>query len=153
MSRYDENVTRANLSKIPNFRWCYYLGCGNGQIVNSRGAQQEWRCKKCTRMNCFDCKHEGHPGETCAQHEQLKPHRANNENEVRRISKRCPKNGCGRRIYKVAGCVHMFCDPRYSKHIDSEQIRVTNSVRKRWLRNQILLEMQGHIPEEGRTRE
>jgi hypothetical protein len=47
----------------------------------------------------------------------------------------------------------MFCNPRYSKHIDSEQLHVTNSVRKRWLRNQILLEMQGHIPKEGGKRE
>ncbi|KAH8702866.1 hypothetical protein GQ44DRAFT_778387 [Phaeosphaeriaceae sp. PMI808] len=111
--QYDENITRTNLSKKPNFRWCHFQACGNGQIVNNRGARREWRCTKCARLNCFDCKDEGHPGETCVQHAQLKPHRANNENEIRRISKKCPKKNCGRRINKVAGCIHMYCDPRY----------------------------------------
>ncbi|KAF2674108.1 hypothetical protein BT63DRAFT_435271 [Microthyrium microscopicum] len=175
---YDDQITRSNLAKNPNFRWC--IGkCGNGQLVagvpdmpplevvppataekkslvgskatrkrqsifgavhqtrNDRGRHflmppevdgvntpkakaptlrdvqaAQWRCTKCSKLNCFRCKEEAHPGETCEQSRQLNPLRGDNERERKRVSKKCPKKWCGRYIGKTYGCVHMHCNPK-----------------------------------------
>lgn len=71
--------------------------------------RRHWKCSKCSKYTCFDCKDQDHPGESCEQHRQFKRHKDEVEAHVRKVSKRCPKRGCQRPIRKERGCAHMTC--------------------------------------------
>jgi hypothetical protein len=100
-------------------------------------ASPEWICTTCSKRHCFICR-DTSTG-TC-QHLQAidAANRANREHQRRaaratlearqralldgtaeteaqkiRITKRCPKAGCGNRIERAGGCNHMQCDGMY----------------------------------------
>jgi E3 ubiquitin-protein ligase RNF19B len=102
----------------PNFRWCSLDTCSQGQIHNNGLNEPVIVCQRsgCSTQTCFLHHNRWHRGLTCREYQrQIDPQfRANDITDAEKdrnpdlYGKVCPR-GCGRRIYKAAGCSHMSC--------------------------------------------
>lgn len=69
---------------------------------SSPAESPNWVCKICNNANCFNC----HPS-VCQYH--IKMEDDESAKTIRKMSKVCPKRGCGRRLMRSGGCAHMTC--------------------------------------------
>ncbi|KAH8654592.1 hypothetical protein BGZ60DRAFT_532960 [Tricladium varicosporioides] len=88
--KFNERITLESISRDPNFRWCRGTingrPCMNGQFHPHGAEIPQWICKR-----------------------HLEAEDEETMSLVRKMSKVCPKRGCGRRMMRSAGCAHMTC--------------------------------------------
>ena len=127
-ARYDERTALKAIEQLPGFFWCPSGVCGAGQIHAGGVEAPIVTCTQCRDLFCFVHRQEWHEGMTCREFEramELEVDRAVeteagvaarrrderlNEEEVRRISRRCIGPGCKWRMEKEGGCKHMICE-------------------------------------------
>ena len=113
-NRYDQLVTRAALSLIPDFHWCLSPHCRSGQIHASRNPI--FTCSACGFKQCIRHEEPWHEGETCQEYNYRKSGRKKRDEEeqtrrtIERTTKKCPGKRCGANIEKNNGCDHMTCE-------------------------------------------
>ena len=108
LHRYLNLSLRGSLSVQKTFLWCLNPACKSG---HEHIDGQIFTCHECGHKMCTLCEANWHPGETCAQHQERRRIReeqeANSLNTVNAISKMCPKCTC--KVEKIGGCDHMTC--------------------------------------------
>lgn len=100
---------RAKQAAIPDFQFCQTPGCEGGAVhpdINT-----PLFCTDCNSVSCVSCGGQWHNGQSCTQRitEQRAHDEALSEKEVAETAKVCPGKGCGARIQKNGGCLHMTC--------------------------------------------
>jgi E3 ubiquitin-protein ligase RNF14 len=89
-----------------------------GQIHEGGHDNNIFTCATCQFRVCIIHDTEWHEGETCEEYDlrtsptQQNLQEKNSLEEVARISKKCPGDGCGCNIEKNCGCDHMTCEYR-----------------------------------------
>ncbi|KIW65741.1 hypothetical protein PV04_07967 [Phialophora macrospora] len=112
ITRYDELLFLARLSKDPTFRWCNRLNpkCDSGQLIQGVSASSPaWTCQRCQTQNCFTHRSLWHTGLTCEQFDAGDTVKGLAEEMIARMTKKCPARGCGRRLVKNGRCKDMHC--------------------------------------------
>ncbi|KAF2789085.1 hypothetical protein K505DRAFT_285044, partial [Melanomma pulvis-pyrius CBS 109.77] len=120
--QYDVLLTRNALGGDANFRWCRAPGCQSGQVHESGHAGNIFRCIACGFRVCVMHDTTWHEGETCQEYDdrvggakERGEQKRREEQEkasleaIKKISKKCPGEGCGWNIQKDSGCDHMTC--------------------------------------------
>jgi ariadne-1 len=98
-----------------NLRWCTGKGCN--QAFQAVTAPRDIECGSCGSTLCLRCGVDAHRPASCEQMAEWTA-KCSNESETANWmivnTKRCPRKGCGVRIEKNQGCMHMKC--RVCKH-------------------------------------
>jgi hypothetical protein len=63
--RYENIVSQAAISKLPNFVWCSAPGCSSGQIHLEAAQRPMVTCVSCHAITCFTHRGPWHEGFTC----------------------------------------------------------------------------------------
>jgi hypothetical protein len=109
-NRYDTLVTRAALTKDPDFHFCLSAACGSGQMYETECPRFE--CVNCKTTSCLHHRVPWHADETCAEYDKrnqtLQEAEKASEKAIRGSSKPCPS--CKRDVHKFAGCNHITCN-------------------------------------------
>ena len=112
--RFERLMTRADLEKVPNYRWCLAPDCVSGQVHDIATDGPCFTCVSCEHKSCATHNVKWHEGQTCAQfnrhREGIKHQTALVVTSIRMAltAKRCPK--CDASITKRGGCDHMTCE-------------------------------------------
>ncbi|KAG8766309.1 hypothetical protein FRC12_006963 [Ceratobasidium sp. 428] len=121
LRRFCELQLRRKLNAEPDLVWCKASGCGSAQIHIGGGLQAEHPvvvCHSCSARACFTHDMPWHEGKTCEEFtkelkrsSRWKQETKRNDKWLKRNTKLCPGEGCGRLVEKRGGCDHMVCRP------------------------------------------
>ncbi|KAF4634338.1 hypothetical protein G7Y89_g3772 [Cudoniella acicularis] len=108
---YDKKSFLAALSPMLNFTYCLNPACEDGQIHGGGEEQPIVMCTSCGFKTCFVHKVPWRAGKTCAEYNEKRRERIEQEREsasyLEKETKVCPNPECGLHCVKVDGCDHM----------------------------------------------
>ncbi|TNV80165.1 hypothetical protein FGO68_gene10166 [Halteria grandinella] len=114
LADYSEYKTKALLEQYTDLEYCPLPDCGYPFVTDTSQGVNKYRCQKCNKYICVDCKAEFHNGIECKEYqERLRPAR---EKEAEALFlkaaeqmglKNCPF--CKIPVEKISGCDHIKC--------------------------------------------
>lgn len=110
LAHWNRALHRNYVDHNRKLRWCTGKGCD--QAFQAISAPRDIECDSCGSTLCLRCGLDAHRPASCEQMAEWND-KCTNESETANWmivnTKRCPRKGCGVRIEKNQGCMHMKC--------------------------------------------